>query len=98
MATPKQALCVVSIGYQNLLLSVADGLKVMELLQKAVSCEATYELGGKEFEAGSSPALSMQMVRADQVRMPAGAEVSPAAPRSAPKRISKAALRLKGGA
>lgn len=84
MAAPK-SLCVVTVGYQHFLLSAADGLKLMGLMQKAVSCEWTYDKGGKEFEAGSTPALSMQMLRADQVRMLPGAEVEPARRPAKPK-------------
>lgn len=96
MATPKP-LCVVEIGYQHYLLPVSDGLKLMELMQKAVSCEWTYEDNEKEFMAGSTPRLSMQMVRPDQVRMPPGAEVTPAPTRSSAKRLTQQPLRLTKG-
>lgn len=93
MAAPK-SLCVVDIGYQHYLLPVPDGLKLMELMQKAVSCEWTYGDDGKQFEAGGTPRLSMEMVRPDQVRMSPGAEMTPAPTRSAPKRLTKQPLRL----
>ena len=47
----------------------------------------------QEFEAGAQPALSMQMVSADQIRMPPGAAVTPAT-QTTPKRIAKQPLRL----
>ena len=68
MATPK-AMCIVTIGYQHYLIPVADGLKVMSI---------------------------MQMVSADQIRMPPGAAVTPAtqSTQTTPKRIAKPPLRL----
>ena len=48
MATPK-SLCVVTIGYQHYLLPMPDGLKLIELMQKALSCEWTYGEGEKLF-------------------------------------------------
>ena len=88
MATPK-SLCVVTIGYRHYLLPMPDGLKLIELMQKALSCEWTYGEGEKLFEAGGAPDLSMQVIKANQVRMPPGAEMAPA-----PKRIAKQPLRL----
>ena len=95
MATPK-AMCIVTIGYQHYLIPVADGLKVMSIMQKALSCEWTYGDSGKEVEAGAQPTLSMQMVSADQIRMPPGAAVTPAtqSTQTTPKRIAKPPLRL----
>lgn len=97
MATPK-GMCIVTIGYQHYLIPVADGLKVMDIMQKALSCEWNFrsDSGKKEFDVGDAPTLSMQTIRADQLRMPPGAVVTPAtqSTQTTPKRIAKQPLRL----
>lgn len=73
-----------------------NGAYAYSIMQKALSCEWTYGDSGKEFEAGAQPTLSMQMVSADQIRMPPGAAVTPAtqSTQTTPKRIAKPPLRL----
>lgn len=93
MATPK-AMCIVTIGYQHYLIPIADGLRVMDIMHKALSCEWNFREGSeKEFDVGDAPTLSMQTIRADQLRMPPGAVVTPAT-QTTPKRIAKQPLRL----
>jgi hypothetical protein len=72
MATTKQVqLCCISIGYQDLLMPADKGMKVLELLQSAVSCKRTYE-AGYAYTAEDQPTLGLELVKASQVRMPEG--------------------------
>ena len=46
MAKPaSKPLCCVSIGYQDLLMPAAEGMKLVELLRHAAACERRYDEG-----------------------------------------------------
>lgn len=91
MATPKQQpMCAVTIGFDTYLMPAAAGMKVVELMQQAVTTDRTYGTAPETYEAGEPPRISLQVVRASQIRMPPGADIAPAAP----KRIAKQPLRL----
>lgn len=45
--TKSQPMCIITIGFQNLLLPISDGMKVVQLLSQAIDCEQQYEGGGE---------------------------------------------------
>lgn len=67
MATPKNApMCIVSIGFQDFLMPVTAGMKVVELMSKAVACESRgYP---REIVIGEQPQVGMETVKANQIR------------------------------
>lgn len=91
MATPKQQpMCAVTIGFDTYLMPAAAGMKVVELMQQAVTTDRTYGTARDSYEAGEPPQISFQVVRPSQIRMQPGADIEPAGP----KRITKQPLRL----
>jgi hypothetical protein len=91
-AHPKQQpMCAVTIGYETYLMPASAGMKVVELMQQAISTERTYGMSKHEYEAGEAPSVSYHAVRPSQIKMPPGAEMTPA---PAQKRIAQQPLRL----
>lgn len=85
-AKPQQ-LCCIEIDHIDLLMPVEKALKVIELLQGAVTCHATFAEGYR-YHVQHAPRLQMTVLRADQVVMPAPDPAAPAAPK-APLRIGR---------
>ncbi len=91
MATPKQQpMCALTIGFDTFLMPAAAGMKVVELMQQAVTTDRTYGTAADTYEAGEPPRISLQVVRPSQIRMPPDAVIAP----PGPKRIAKQSLRL----
>lgn len=93
MATPKP-MCVLTIGYCDYIIPAEAGLKVMQLMQQAVSAERSVE-DFRSWNAGESAHLAMEMVSPDRIHMPPGAEIAPARRQATPKRLTQQPLRLK---
>lgn len=83
MAAPKN-LCCVSVGYTHFLMQTEDGMKLMDLMQKAMQCRRSYGDHGYEYEPEEITDLSLEIVRPGQVDLPE-APVSASKPRQ--KRI-----------
>jgi len=63
---PEQ-LCCVSIDYQDFLMPAAVGMKVVELMQKAVSTERRFG-GGRQYSPGDQPVLRLELVKPAEVQ------------------------------
>lgn len=77
-------LCCVTIGYQDFLLPLDKGLKLVEIMQAAIACDDKYEESGYVYTTKESSEVSLKMVKPSQVRMPAGETFTPV-PRRGPK-------------
>ncbi|MFG5411475.1 hypothetical protein ABXN37_29285, partial [Piscinibacter sakaiensis] len=67
--TPTGPLCVVTIGYLQLLLPMAKGLKFVELLQDAPALGYDMERSQPGcYLVGEPPTLELSMVKAEQLR------------------------------
>lgn len=95
MATPK-SMCVLTIGHYDYLMPAEAGMKVMQLMQQAVSAERSAE-DFRSWHAGRPVHLAMEMVSADKIHMPPGAEIAPARRRATPKSLTQQPLRLTKG-
>lgn len=95
MATPK-SMCVLTIGYCDYVMPAEAGMKVMQLMQQAVSAERSVE-DYRSWHAGKPAHLAMEMVSADKIHMPPGAEIAPARRQATPKRLTQQPLRLTKG-
>ena len=84
-----QPMCLLGFGYHEILMPLDAGLKVMSLLQGAVTVKDTFERGEGRYIVGDSVAVEMRTVQANELRMPAGEPIMPV--RAAPRL-------LKGGA
>lgn len=95
MATPK-SMCVVTLGSDQYLMPTEAGMKVMQLMQQALMCRNTYsdDFRHKQWVAGDTPGLSLEMVKPSEIRMPPGAAVEPARRPAKPKAIAQQSLRL----
>lgn len=73
MATKKtdRDMCVVTIGYQHLLLPADAGLKVISLLRDGLEVERDYGSDHREkFVVGDRPRCELQMVSSRDLRAP----------------------------
>ena len=70
-------MCCVRIGYQSLLMPAAQAMKVVEMLQSAVTCKEDYTGGHSTYQVGPQPNVEMSFVRPDQVRAPTSPEEQP---------------------
>ncbi len=95
MANPK-SMCVLTIGHYDYLMPAEAGMKVMQLMQQAVSAERSRE-DFRSWNAGEPAHLAMEMVSADKIHMPPGAEIAPARRQATPKRLTQQPLRLTKG-
>lgn len=60
--------CVVKIGFTNVLLPAADGLKLMGLIRNAVEVEHDYGGAGVAWLAGERPRCEMVMVSPKDIK------------------------------
>ncbi|WP_282265966.1 hypothetical protein [Stenotrophomonas sp. PS02298] len=74
-----QDYCVVKIGFTNVMLPVADGLKLMGLIRNAVEVEYDYQGDSGCWLAGERPRCEMVMVSPKDVQ--AKADTPPRSPR-----------------
>lgn len=76
---PQQQLCALTIGYSTYLLPPEDGMKVMQLMQKAVECERDLARSSADwlYLVRDRPKLELTIVNANQVRQRQGDEVPP---------------------
>ena len=77
---PAAQLCCVTIGYEDFLLPAGPGMKVVELMQQAVTCHKHFEDHGYQYHAGDQPRVSFELVKTAHVRMPDGKAVTSARP------------------
>lgn len=94
MANPKP-MCVLTIGYCDYIMPAEAGMKVMQLMQQAVSADRSSDY--RSWHAGVPAHLAMEMVSADKINMPPGAEIAPARRQATPKRLTQQPLRLTKG-
>lgn len=94
MAAPK-SMCVLTIGYSYYVMPAEAGIKVMQLMQQAVDAERSVADYGS-WRAGQPVHLAMEMVSADKIHMPPGAEIAPARRQATPKRLTQQPPRLTG--
>lgn len=96
MAASPKSMCVVSLGSGQYLMPADVGMKVVQLMQQALTCRYDYssDYMSKHYVAGDTPSLSLEMVKPSEIRMPPGAEVEPARRPSRPKAIPQQSLRL----
>lgn len=80
-AAQTKQLCIVSLGYQRLLLPQAQALKLLEIASKALTLEADFDTGRMLYRAGMPLEVEVTTVRAEQLIMPA-ADMVPAKPRA----------------
>lgn len=65
---PGTQLCVVSIGLgRDLVMPMADGLKLVALLQKAMECNTDYRGDGYKYQVRGAPAVELKMVQPGQL-------------------------------
>lgn len=95
MAAPK-SMCVLTIGYYDYLIPAEAGMKVMQLMQQAVNAERSME-HSRRWNAGEPAHLALEIVSADKIHMPPGAEIAPARRQATPKRLTQQPLRLTKG-
>lgn len=62
-------LCVVQIGFQQLLLPIAKGLKVIELLQGAAEVELAFD-EGRVYRVGKQPRIELTTVQPSDIEWP----------------------------
>ncbi|EMQ6642032.1 hypothetical protein RXE51_005963 [Pseudomonas aeruginosa] len=86
MARPTAQYCIVSIGYQRLLVPQAQALKLMEITSKALQCDHEYDTskGRYLYRVGEPLEIEVTTVRAEQLIMP-DAEIVPAKPKRPPQ-------------
>lgn len=68
-------MCCVSIGHLDFLMPAAQGMKLVELMNSAVSCERSYEECAYRYQVGEQPQVEYVSVRPNQVVVPTGREV-----------------------
>lgn len=76
MATPKKVvpMCVVNIGYTiSLLLPSTDGMKLIDILTRAIEVDRYYDKGYL-YTIMDQPTAGFEMVKASQVRAQRGAD------------------------
>ena len=95
MAIPKQQqpMCAVTIGFETYVLPSPAGMKLVELMQQALSCESDYGIGDTVTATGPVR-VTYRSMRPDQITMPPGAEIEPARRPARPKAITQQSLRL----
>lgn len=71
-ATKPVPMCCVQIGYESYLLPSDKGMKVVELMQSAFTCERNYGPTGFTYQAVEQPNVEFALVRANQVVAPKG--------------------------
>ncbi|MFM9901157.1 MAG: hypothetical protein ACKVOT_09085 [Polaromonas sp.] len=73
--TPKKTVPMfcVRIGYQQFLMPMDKGIKLVELMSSAFQCDETYD-GARHYEVEDQPEVTLASVKASQVRQkkPAG--------------------------
>lgn len=70
MATKKSVqMCCVSVDYRTYLLPATDGMRLVEIMQRAFECNARYD-EGKTYELGPQPEVSLVLVKPSQVKEP----------------------------
>lgn len=65
-------LCCVTIGYQTFLMPAAQGMKLIDLMNSAASCERNYEDGGYRYLVGEQPEVKYVSVKPNQIDFPSG--------------------------
>lgn len=75
MTAPRKPvpMCCVTIDHNTFLLPVDKGMKLVELMQHAVSCDCRYDAGYR-YLVRETPSIELAVVKPSQVVMPRGAE------------------------
>lgn len=87
VATPAKQACVVTIGYQTLVLPANKGMALVELLQHAVTAEPKFMSLRDTYTVGEQPRVELSLVKPEQLIFPDGSKVPP---------VPAKPLRLKG--
>ena len=66
-------MCCVSIGFQDVLLPFAAGMKLVELLQNAVATQKRFDDRAYQYVVGEQIGVEVVAVKPSQVVMPSGA-------------------------
>lgn len=74
--SPQPSLCVVTIGYQRLLLPMEKGLKVVQLMQGAIELEHICQIRGPSWRMKGQPELELSMVKQGDIEPPRSASSS----------------------
>ena len=82
-STKSTAMACLTIGNRDYLIPSDKAMKVAELMQHAIECEAKFEGAGYVYTATDQPNVEFSLVRPNQVRMPQGEAVS--MPRARPR-------------
>jgi hypothetical protein len=77
-AVKNVAMCCVSINHSDYLLPADKGMKLVELLQHAVSCDRGYESRDYSYKVHGAPAVEFYLVKPSQIVMPQGKRPQPA--------------------
>lgn len=89
MARQAAQYCIVTIGYQRLLVPQAQALKLMDIASKAMEVEYDHYSEGHRYRVGKPLEVEVATVRAEQLIMP-DAEMVPAKPkRQQPLRLTR---------
>lgn len=68
-ANPRAQICCVTIGYEQIVLPAADGLRMVELLQRAVRVRSDYGREGVSYESDANPlTIALAIITADRLR------------------------------
>lgn len=91
-----KSMCVVTLAGDQYLMPTEAGMKVMQLMQQALACRYTYsdDYLRKQYVAGDTPSLSLEMVKPSEILMPPGSQVEPARRPARPKAVAQQSLRL----
>jgi hypothetical protein len=72
MARQQQQMCAVSVGFDHFLLPMNLGLKLVDIMQKAVLIEPVYDGSKKKWELNSRASqadLKLSLVRPEEIRV-----------------------------
>lgn len=80
------SMCVVRIDLTDLVMPLAAGLKVVELLQGSVICERSYQLE-PTYQLGDQPRTELTTVKPSQLRFRSGTPFDQPAAQPAQRRL-----------
>lgn len=66
-------MCCVTIGYQEFILPFAAGMKLVELMQNAVTTRRIFNDRSHQYVVGDQPDVEFMAVRPNQIVMPSDA-------------------------
>lgn len=72
MQRTTKAMCHVAIGYQDFILSAADGMKLVAILQNAVEADRDFGEVADIYRVKEQPRVVFRLIKAEQIVMPEG--------------------------